>query len=72
MLPPSSTGKNHGDSDGDGDGDGDGNGDGDGIDDFHLSLVCLHYLALLLLELRHQGQPQFYIKVTFLTIISVI
>merc|ERR1712038_1618371 len=27
------------------------------------SLVCLHYLALLLLELRHQGQPQFYIKV---------
>ena len=33
--------------------------------DNHLlfSLVCLHYLALLLLELRHQGQPQFYIKV---------
>ena len=28
-----------------------------------FSLVCLHYLALLLLELRHQGQPQFYIKV---------
>ena len=25
--------------------------------------MCLHYLALLLLELRHQGQPQFYIKV---------
>ena len=34
-------------------------------DDCDLSLVCLHYLALLLLELRHQGQPQFYIKVDF-------
>ena len=48
------------------DGDGDGDGDGDVVKDFHPSLVCLHYLALLLLELRHQGQPQFYIKVTFL------
>ena len=27
------------------------------------SLLGLHYLALLLLELRHQGQPQFWIKV---------
>ena len=30
---------------------------------FFNSLLGLHYLALLLLELRHSGQPQYLIKV---------